>query len=45
MIAFILFVLLAAVGYAVFKYAVPRLKGGNGAASSKPNNSGPKSRK
>ena len=44
MIAFILFVLLAAVVYAVFKYAIPRLKGGNGAAGSKPDNSGPKSR-
>ena len=44
MIAFILFVLLVAVGYAVFKYAIPSLKGGSGASGSKPGNSGPKSR-
>jgi hypothetical protein len=44
MTALILFVFLVVVGYAVFKYAIPRLKGGSGAAGSKPGNSGPKSR-
>jgi hypothetical protein len=44
MTALILFVCLAAAAFAVFKYAIPRLKGGSGAAGSKPGNSGPKSR-
>jgi hypothetical protein len=44
MTALFLFVCLAVVAFAVFKYAIPRLKGGSGAAGSKPGNSGPKSR-
>lgn len=44
MTALILFVCFAAAAFAVFKYAIPRLKGGSGAAGSKPDNSGPKSR-
>jgi hypothetical protein len=44
MTGLILFICLAAVGFAVFKYAIPRLKGGTGASGSKPGNSGPKSR-
>jgi len=40
----LLFICFAAVGFAVFKYAIPRLKGGSGAAGSKPSDSGPKSR-
>ena len=44
MTGLILFICLAAAGFAVFKYAIPNLKGGSGAAGSKPNESGPKSK-
>lgn len=40
----LLFICFAAVAFAVFKYAIPRLKGGTGASGSKPGNSAPKSR-
>jgi len=40
----LLFICFAAIGFAVFKYAIPRLKGGTGASGSKPGNSVPKSR-
>ena len=44
MIGLVLFIVFAAIGFAAFKYAIPRLKGGTGASGSKPGNSGPKSR-